>query len=77
MGRYEEAIAYYQHAINIAQGTLGKNHLNTVLFSNNYHQMLLEAPTEEILKALPEEMQEGYLQWRSDWEKQKEQGEEG
>jgi tetratricopeptide (TPR) repeat protein len=77
MGRYEEAIAYYQHAINIAQGTLGKNHLNTVLFSNNYHQMLLEAPTEEILKALPEEMHEGYLQWRSDWEKQKEQGEEG
>jgi len=33
--------------------------------------MLLEAPTEEILKALPEEIHENYLQWKSDQEKQK------
>jgi tetratricopeptide (TPR) repeat protein len=72
MGRYEEAIAHYQQAVNIAQQTLGENHPNTLTFTNNYLQMLLEAPTEEILKALPEEMHENYLQWRSDWEKQKE-----
>jgi hypothetical protein len=36
--------------------------------------MLLEAPTEEILKAFPEEIHENYLKWRGDREKQKEQG---
>jgi tetratricopeptide (TPR) repeat protein len=71
---YQEAIAHYQQAINIAQGTLGENHPNTVRFTNNFLQMLLEAPTEEILKALPEEMHENYLKMRSDWEKQKQQG---
>ena len=74
MGRYEEAIAHYQQAINIAQQTLGENHPNTVTINNNYLQMLLQAPTEEILKAFPEEIHENYLQWKSDWEKQKEQG---
>jgi hypothetical protein len=33
--------------------------------------MLLEAPTEEILKALPEENHEDYLKKKRDWEKQK------
>jgi len=70
---YQEAIAHYQQAINVAQGTLGENHPNTVTITNNYLQMLLEAPTEEILKALPEGMHENYLKMRSDWEKQKEQ----
>jgi tetratricopeptide (TPR) repeat protein len=73
MGRYEEAIAHYQQAINIAQETLGENHPNTIQATNNYLQMLLKAPTEEILKALPKEMHEGYLQWKGDREKQKEQ----
>ena len=73
---YEEAIAHYQKAINIAQGTLGENHPNTVQIINNYSLMLLEAPTEEILKALPEENHEGYLKKKRDWEEQKEQGEE-
>jgi tetratricopeptide (TPR) repeat protein len=73
MGRYEEAIAHYQKAINIAQQTLGENHPNTIQATNNYLQMLLQDPTEEILKALPEEIHEGYLKMRSDREKQKEQ----
>jgi hypothetical protein len=42
--------------------------------TNNYLQMLFERPIEEILKILPEDMHEGYLKARSDWEKQKEQG---
>ena len=80
MGRYEEAFpsgtrsascAHYQQAINIAEETLGENHPNTVTITNNYLQMLRQAPTEEILKALPEEMHENYLQWKSDQEKQK------
>jgi tetratricopeptide (TPR) repeat protein len=71
---YQEAIAHYQQAINIAQQTLGENHPNTATITNNYLQMLLQAPTEEILKALPEEIHENYLKMRSDWEKQKEQG---
>ena len=70
MGRYEEAIAHYQHAINIAQQTLGENHPNTIQATKNYLRMLLEAPTEEILKALPEEMHENYLKMRSDREKE-------
>jgi tetratricopeptide (TPR) repeat protein len=70
---YQEAIAHYQKAINIAQKTLGENHPNTVTVTTNYLQILLEAPTEEILKAFPEDMHEGYLKARSDWEKQKEQ----
>jgi hypothetical protein len=74
MGRYEEAIAHYQQGINIAQQTLGENHPNTVTVTTNYLQILLEAPTEEILKALPKEMHENYLKMRSDREKQKEQG---
>jgi hypothetical protein len=32
--------------------------------------MLLEAPTEEILKVLPKEMHENYLKMRNDWEKE-------
>jgi hypothetical protein len=77
MGRYEEAFpsgtrsascAHYQQARSIAQGTLGENHPNTVTITNNYLQMLLEAPTEEILKALPEEMHKNYLKMRSDRE---------
>jgi tetratricopeptide (TPR) repeat protein len=61
---YEVAIAHYQQAINIAQKTFGENHLNTVTITNNYYQMLLESPIEEILKALPEDMRENYLQWK-------------
>jgi len=45
-----------------------ENHPNTVTITNNYLQMLLEAPTEEILKALPEEMHKNYLKMRSDRE---------
>jgi tetratricopeptide (TPR) repeat protein len=71
---YQAAIAYYQKAINMAQGTLGENHPDTIQATDDYYQMLLEAPTEEILKALPEEMHEGYLKMRSDRERQKEQG---
>ncbi len=80
MGRYKEAFpsgtrsascAHYQQAINIAQQTLGENHPNTVTITNNYLQMLRQAPTEEILKALPEEMHENYLKMRSHWEKDK------
>jgi len=71
---YQAAIAHYQHAINIAQQTLGENHPNTIQATKNYLRMLLEAPTEEILKALPEEMHENYLKMRSDRERQKEQG---
>ena len=64
------SIAHYQQAVNIAQGTLGENHPNTVTINNNYLQMLRQAPTEEILKALPEEMHENYLKMRSDREKE-------
>ena len=80
MGRYKEAFpsgtrsascAHYQQAINITQQTLGENHPNTVTITNNYLQMLRQAPTEEILKALPEEMHENYLKMRSDQEKDK------
>jgi tetratricopeptide (TPR) repeat protein len=80
MGRYKEAFpsgtrsascAHYQQAINIAEETLGENHPNTVTITNNYLQMLRQAPTEEILKALPEEMHENYLKMRSHWEKDK------
>jgi hypothetical protein len=71
MGRYEDAIAHCQKAINIAQQTLGENHPHTLQAIKNYTWMLLEAPTEEILKALPEEMHENYLKMRSDREKDK------
>ncbi len=64
------SIAHYQQAVNIAQGTLGENHPNTVTITNNYLQMLRQAPTEEILKALPEEMHENYLKMRSDRKKE-------
>ena len=64
------SIAHYQQAINIAQGTLGENHPNTVTITNNYLQMLRQAPAEEILKVLPEEMPENYLKMRSDREKE-------
>jgi tetratricopeptide (TPR) repeat protein len=74
MGRYEEAIAHYQQAINIAQETLGENHPNTIQTRNNFFQMLLESSIEEILKALPEENHEDYLKMRRDWENHKEQG---
>ena len=39
---YQEAIAHYQQAINIAQEALGENHPNTVTTINNYNQMLFE-----------------------------------
>ena len=83
MGRYEEAFpsgtrsascAHYQQAVNIAQQTLEENHPTTVKITDNYNRMLLEAPIEEILKALPEENHEDYLKKKRDWEKQKEQG---
>ena len=73
---YEEAIAHYQQALNIAIQVLGEEHPRTKNLYNNFLQMLLEAPTEKILKALPKEMHEDYLKKKRDWEKQKEQGEE-
>ena len=67
---YEEALSNYQQAINIAQQTLGENHPNTIQITDSYSQMLLEALTEELLKALPEEIDENYLEARRDWENQ-------
>jgi tetratricopeptide (TPR) repeat protein len=71
MGSYPEAITHYQQAMSIAEETLGQNHPNTITVTNNYLQMLLESPVEEILKALPEEMQQNYLQMRREWDEQK------
>jgi tetratricopeptide (TPR) repeat protein len=64
MGRYEEAIVYFQSAIALAQKVLGDNHPYTQGFMDNFTQLLREAPEAEVLRVLPEEMHPAIRQLR-------------
>ena len=68
MGRYEQAIAYYVEAIELAKRVLGEDHPNTQAMQNNYILMLLQAPSEEILRFFPEEAQANLLEMRRQYQ---------